>query len=55
VATEPKEWLQPPTKILVRRRDRLGRSYYALRPLAIVYASLFLGVRAALVPIVYLG
>jgi signal transduction histidine kinase len=52
---ERKEWLQPPTEILVRQRQSLGRWYYVLRPLAIVYASLFLALREVLAVVIYAG
>jgi hypothetical protein len=39
----------------VRQRLRLGRTYYLVRPLAIVYASLFWMVRGLLVLLVFLG
>jgi hypothetical protein len=57
-AEKPKthtEWLQPPTRILVRQRLRLGRWYYVLRPLAILYASLFRALREVLAALIYFG
>src|SRR3954454_6957011 len=49
------EWLKPPTRILVRQRLRLGGWYYVLRPLAILYASLFRALREVLTALIYLG
>jgi hypothetical protein len=49
------EWLQPPTRILVRQRLRLGGWYYLLRPLAILYASLFRALREVLTALIYVG
>jgi hypothetical protein len=53
--TDRPEWLQPPRRILVRHRSRLGRWYYLLRPFAIGYAALFWALREVLVWVVYLG
>jgi hypothetical protein len=53
--TERKEWLESPRKILVRQRPRLGRRYYVLRPLAIVYASVFVALREVAVVVIYAG
>jgi hypothetical protein len=50
-----KEWLQPATRILVRRRQRLGHWYYVLRPLAIVYAILFRALREVLAVVIWVG
>jgi len=50
-----KEWLQPPTRILVRQRRRLGGWYWILRPLAIQYAILFRALREVLAGVVWVG
>ena len=49
------EWLQPPRRILVRRRSRLGPWYHVLRPLAIVFAALFWVLRGVLVVLIFVG
>jgi hypothetical protein len=49
------EWLQSPTRILVRRRSRLGRWYYVLRPLAIAYSILFRALREVLALLVWIA
>ena len=53
--TDRPEWLQPPSRILVRHRSRLGRWYYLLRPFAIGYAALSWALREVLVWVVYVG
>jgi Mg2+ and Co2+ transporter CorA len=49
------EWLQSPTRILVRRRSRLGRWYYVLRPLAIAYSIFFRALREVLALLVWIA
>jgi hypothetical protein len=49
------EWLQRPTRILVRRHARLGHWYYVLRPLAIVYAILFRALREILAVLLWVA
>src|SRR5439155_26629053 len=54
-SADRKEWLQPPARILVGQRPRLGRWYYILRPLAILYASLFRALREVLAVLIWVG
>jgi|1185.fasta_scaffold127853_1 hypothetical protein len=53
--TEGNEWLEPPKRILVRQRQRLGGWYWILRPLAILFAILFRALREVLAMVVWIG